>query len=227
MNGGQKPAGTLVCFALKEEAAAFKKLAAGKSGVAILVTGIGQKNSEKSLRDHLQRNHPQTVFTCGFAGGLAPELGIGSVVFSAGDAVLGLALTQAGALPVKFHCSTRIATTTQEKKDLRNKTGADVVEMESDIIHAVCREHGIPCATVRAISDTADEDMPLDFNQLAKPDLSMDYGKLAWAIMKSPGKIGALRRLQRSTTFAAEELAKVLAKVIWPDQPPAIPTPHL
>jgi hypothetical protein len=31
----------LVCFALKEEAALFRKMAAGKSGISILIVGVG------------------------------------------------------------------------------------------------------------------------------------------------------------------------------------------
>jgi hypothetical protein len=86
--------------------------------------------------------------------------------------------------------------------------------MESAAICAVCAERGIPCATIRVISDTAGEDLPLDFNALAKPDKSLDYGKLAWAIARSPGKIGALMELQKKTNFAAEKLAAVLARVM-------------
>ena len=165
---------------------------------------------------------PQLVLTCGFAGGLNPDLKLGDVVFEPAEfhppsSILHLQsqLTAAGARPAKFFCADRIATTIAEKKKLRDKTGADAVEMESAAIHAVCRERGIPCATVRVISDTANEDLPLDFNALAKPDKNLDYGKLFLAIARSPGKIGALMELQKKTKFAAEQLAAVLSKIIF------------
>jgi adenosylhomocysteine nucleosidase len=273
---------TLVCFALKEEAAAFGKIAAGKSDVSILLVGIGRQNAGKSLRDFLLASGsvpasgaagdaliagtggsvgtpggslptrdirregapnrsrggcvPQFVLTCGFAGGLNPDLKLGDVVFeipsrgSRGDeAQLQIGnpsepphvgchekLLAAGAKPAKFFCADRIATTVAEKKKLRDETGADAVEMESAAIHVVCREHGIPCATVRVISDTADEDLPLDFNALSKPDKSLDFGKLFPAIARSPEKIRALMQLRKKTRFAAKQLSKVLEKVICP-----------
>ena len=228
---------TLVCFALKEEAALFRKMAAGKvaaaQAVSILITGIGRRNAENSLREFLATHSPELVLTCGFAGGLDPDLKPGEVVFeifprsSRGDEAqteignqlepthVGCyeQLVAAGAKPAKFFCADRIATTVAEKNKLRAETGADAVEMESEAIHAVCREQGIPCATVRVILDTANEDLPLDFNALSKPDKSLDYGKLAWAIARSPGKIGALLKLQKQTRFAAEQLAEVLSKI--------------
>lgn len=93
-------------------------------------------------------------------------------------------------------------------------TGKDAVEMESEAIHAVCAGQGIPCATVRVISDTATEDLPLDFNQLSNPEQSLNFGKLAWAIAKAPGKIPALLRLQKKTQFAAQRLAEILERVV-------------
>ena len=243
----------LICFALKEEAAPFQKLAAAQAA-SILLTGIGRQNAEKTVRNFLaggasvpaSRSQdqarlartlapPDLVLTCGFAGGLNPELKLGDVVFEmanmpitpslsppGGERVsvrtgegLFSKLLAAGAKPAKFICADRVATTAAEKKKLRDETGADAVEMESAAIHAVCAEHGIPSVTIRVISDTAGEDLPLDFNALAKPDKNLDFGKLAWAIAKSPGKIGALMELQKKTRFAAERLADVLAKIIW------------
>jgi adenosylhomocysteine nucleosidase len=204
------PDSVLVCFALKEEAAPFRKIAAGKSGVSLLITGIGRNNSRRALVNQLTQSTPRLVLTCGFAGGLDPALKIGNVIFEPAEASPREKLLRAGARPAKFFCANRIASTAAEKKKLRADTGADAVEMESAEIHAVCRERGIPCVTVRVISDTAHDDMPLDFNQLSKPDLSLDFGKLAWAIAKSPGKVGALLKLQKATSFAARKLADVL-----------------
>jgi adenosylhomocysteine nucleosidase len=208
----------LICFALQEEAAPFRKMADGKPGTTILVTGIGRPNAQKSLRDFLAASPPERVFTCGFAGGLNPDLIVGDVVFeldTMAPAGLREKLAAAGARPASFFCADRIATTVSEKKKLRAETGADAVEMESAAIQAVCREHGLPCATVRVISDLAGEDLPLDFNALSKPDQSLDFGRLAWAIAKSPGKVGPLLALRKNAKFAASRLADVLARVIF------------
>jgi adenosylhomocysteine nucleosidase len=210
-----KPDGpTLVCFALKEEAVAFEKLAADRADVHALVTGIGKVNAEANVSSFLISCRPRFVLTCGFAGGLNPQFAIGDVVFATDDSDLREKLQQAGARQATFHCAARVAVTTAEKAGLRRATSADAVEMESEAIQSLCRERGIPCATVRAISDTANEDLPLDFNQLTKPDLRVHYGKLALAIARSPGKIPDLRRLQKNCRLAAERLAAALIKVI-------------
>jgi nucleoside phosphorylase len=203
----------LVCFALKEEAGAFQKRTADLADISILITGIGWKNSERTLVERLNHLTPRLVLTCGFAGGLDPALAPGDVLCSTDDEGLRGKLTAAGVKAAKFFCTQRIATTQREKQELRRTTDADAVEMESEAIHAVCRARRIPCATVRVISDAANEDLPLDFNQLSKPDLSLDYGKLLWAIAKSPGKIPRLLRLQKNSSFAAQRLAEVLTAV--------------
>jgi adenosylhomocysteine nucleosidase len=207
-------AAALVCFAMKEEAVPFRNISGGRPGISILVTGIGRRNSENAVQNFLANNSPGYVLTCGYAGGLDPARKIGDVVFFTEDDVLRSRLLKAGAVAARFFCADRIAITVGEKRELRERTSADVVEMESEAIHKICRDRGIPCATVRVISDTANEDLPLDFNQLSRPDMSLDFGKLALAVAKSPGKIGALLRLQKHTRLAGEALAATLAKVI-------------
>jgi hypothetical protein len=64
------------------------------------------------------------------------------------------------------------------------------------------------------ILDTANEDLPLDFNQLLDPDQQLDKSKLARALLKSPGKVRALLRLQQQSKAAAEKLGQVLAGLL-------------
>jgi len=218
----------LFCFAVEQEAKFFvqparEKLVAGIGrdnplrfhAMEKLFTGIGRENAERKLHAKLKEEPYQLVLSCGFAGGLNPYLTTGTVVFSADeDAGLTDALLVAGACPVRFHCSTRVAITVEEKKALWETTGADAVEMESSIIRAICRAHGIPSATIRVISDAADENLPLDFNALLTGDHELNYPKLVLALLSAPSKIPALLRLQRQTQLAARRLADVLVRLI-------------
>lgn len=200
----------LFCFAVEQEAKFFSQ-----PGMEILITGIGRENAEKKLHAALKKEDCQLVLSCGFAGGLNPYLTTGTVVFATDeDAGLTPALLAAGACPVRFHCADRVATTVAEKRALWESTGADAVEMESQIIRAICRAHGIPSATIRVISDAADENLPLDFNVFMTSEQKLNYGKLVLTLLGSPGKIPAMLRLQRKTQMAARNLARVLSKVI-------------
>jgi nucleoside phosphorylase len=205
----------LVCFAVKQEAGPFRDQAHPPSRVRILLTGIGKRRAEHAIRHALDAEKPGMVLTCGFAGGLRPDLQTGAVLFDAcGQRELESRLNAAGGQSGRFHCSERVATSVEEKETLRASTGADAVEMESLFIAAVCHERNVPCAIVRVVLDTAEEDLPLDFNALMDADQEMNYGKLAIAVVKSPSKISALLRLQKQSRAAAEKLAEVLGAVV-------------
>ena len=205
----------LVCFALKEEARPFQPLAARRSDIKVILVGIGKRNAERAIRAALAEERPTLVLTSGSAGGLRPDLTLGTVVFDA-DPETGLepALLAAGAQRARFHCADRVAATTAEKRALRKSTGADAVEMESEAIRAVCREQKIPSATVRVILDTSEKELPLDFNDLLTAEQKMSYVKLALVLLKSPSKVGALLQLRRESQAAAEELGRVLTALL-------------
>jgi adenosylhomocysteine nucleosidase len=210
-----------VCFALPEEAGPFKKVCG--NDVHVFLTGIGRENATNATREFLKTHTPSLLITCGFAGGLIPELRVGDVVFELPKAGSGTAdiytdlrskLIAAGAREAKIFCADRIATTAADKRQLREETHADAAEMESGAVHDVCTGRGIPCVTVRVISDTANEDLPLDFNQFLREDKSMDMSKLMLAVAKAPWKMGALMQSQQNTKLAAQRLAEVLEKLV-------------
>jgi adenosylhomocysteine nucleosidase len=205
------PVAFLVCFAVKEEAKFFFPARSRAGPIQSWITGMGRKNAADSIREAVAAVQPECVLTCGFAGGLNPSLPIGAVVYDEDfDAGVGRALVELGALSGRFHCARRVAITAAEKQALSQSTGADAVEMESSVIRTLCREWKIPSATVRVISDTSSDDLPVDFNALMTSDDRIHYGKLAMALLSSPRRVGQLLTFQRQTMVAARELGRVL-----------------
>jgi adenosylhomocysteine nucleosidase len=206
---------TLVCFAIKQEASPFRQLVGAESRLHIIVTGMGRHNAAQALRAAFAQQQPTRVLTCGFAGGLNPDLASGTVLFDA-DAETGLesALQAAGARHGRFHCLDRVVSTAEEKRATRALAGADAVEMESRVVRQLCREHHIPSATVRVILDEARQDLPLDFNSLMTPRQRIDGLKLAATLLRAPAKIAALIRLHEQSRSAAAALAAILARAL-------------
>lgn len=205
----------LVTFAVKEEARPFQRRLAEAPHIRTLVTGMGRRNAERIVIASLEATRPALLITAGFAGGLDPALPVGTVIFEAEETFTS-ELLAADARPGRFHCAERIAITTAEKQAFRASTGAEAVEMESEVIRTLCRERGIPAVTVRVISDAATEDLPLDFNALVTADGRPRPLPFALALLRQPHKIAELIRFQRRVNAAAERLADVLVKCCRP-----------
>ncbi len=204
----------LACFAVREEAGPTRSL--GLCGVEVLLTGIGAVNAERALRARLAAGAvPGLVLSCGFAGALRPGIRAGAVLFQAGGEsvppAVRAALQESGATPARFHCAPRILSTASQKAECLERTGADAVEMESGVIRAICGETGIPMVTVRAISDEAGEDLPLDFNRMLTADSRIHMGRLVARVLREPLAIPGLIRLRKACAVAAEALARCVA----------------
>lgn len=205
----------LVCFAVKEESRDFEKRCASKTDIRVIQTGIGPQNAERSIRKALQESKPGLVISSGFAGALNPEIAVGTVVFDCDpDSALFDRLLSVGACSATFESVARVLTTALEKRTRWIGSHKDVVDMESATIRAICAEASIPSATIRVISDAADEDLPLDFNSLMDPNSRIRYSKLAWQIVQSPALVIRLIRFARRTRWAARILSFTLDQVI-------------
>jgi adenosylhomocysteine nucleosidase len=220
-----KPVELLVCFAVKEEARFFMEGMVYRSEDAapeprrplyqVWMTGMGRRNALEGIRNAIALVQPKRVITAGFAGGLNPNLKFGTILYDE-DYNTGFAsqLEQLGAFRAVFFCHRLVAITAVEKAALWQSTGADAVEMESSVIRTICREHKIPSATIRVISDDATQDLPLDFNALMTPEDRIHYPKLIWAVLSRPGRIGRVMAFQQQTTEASRHLGAVLAQLL-------------
>jgi nucleoside phosphorylase len=224
----------LLFFAVPEEARPFVRhwetvagqrarrtpgpgLAAWECGpVHVHVTGMGRRNAARVGAAVLATMpKPSCVVTAGFAGGLNPALRVGAVLCEADLAFRHQeALVRAGARPGRIHEVGQVAVTPAAKDALWRETGADAVEMESATLRQLARAQGLAGATVRVISDAADDTLPLDFNALLTPEDRLDVRKLAWSIVRAPGKIPQLMAFQKTTHAAAVALARVLVQAL-------------
>jgi nucleoside phosphorylase len=213
MTAADKP--VLVLFATPQEARPFARLAQRHPEVAVRLTGVGAVNADAALARALGEFSPRLVISSGFAGGLNPSLLRGQALFDGGSgpAILD-ALAACGAHRGRFHTTNAVLTTPEEKARLWRLTGADAVDMESEIVSARCRAGGLPCVNLRVISDAADEGLPLDFNQLFGTDYRIDYAKLLPALAKSPAKLVRLLVFWRQAAAASRGLAQVLERFI-------------
>lgn len=203
-----------VCCALPQEVRLLQGRLSNPHGVRFRVTGMGPDCARRTLAHWLERERPVAVLNCGFAGGLNPVHGAGTVLFATDDPHWERRLRAAGALPGWFTTSGRVLQTATEKAALWRATGADAVDMESEAIVAVCRAAAIPVAVVRAVSDPAGEDLPLDFSRFVRSDGSWAAGRLFLAIGLRPHRWARFLRLGRNARRAARQLAAVLDRAL-------------
>jgi adenosylhomocysteine nucleosidase len=103
-----------------------------------------------------------------------------------------------------------VASTPATKAALRARTGAVAVDMESAAIVAMAAQAGCPALVVRAVSDRADEGLPLDLLPVLAADGRLALGA-ALGLLARPRVLPRAWALGRSTHRALAAVARALA----------------
>jgi nucleoside phosphorylase len=192
--------------------------------VEVYLTGIGWTLPEYGLRK-LVAAKPDVCISSGLAGGLKPGFGKGDVIAArtvgslndGGKVGSTLELVQiaeeCGAKPADICITSRHILGQAQFKRAMGLFG-DIVEMESFKIMTMATGPQIRTITVRAISDTVDEDMPLDFSRVLDRSGKVRVGQLALQLARYPHKIPALIRFGRDSQQAAVRLADFLDRYL-------------
>jgi adenosylhomocysteine nucleosidase len=135
----------------------------------LVANGPGPKLAAEAVRAALGAETVDAIVSTGFCGGLDPSLRAGDLV--CGTRILDCdadedfeAPAVEGWRPVRMTCGDRVIQTAKEKRRLRERTGADAVDMESAAIAREARRHAKPFFCLRIVTDTAGEDFANDFN---------------------------------------------------------------
>ena len=204
----------------------------GGAHVEVVLTGAGPKPAASVISQAI-RATPDTIDFCissGLAGALRPQYRIGQVLAArevrsgsiqpgypgetvqSSEALVSFA-GECGATPVeKFHTAGRVIGRAVEKKHLGET--ADAVEMESFVVLGEAQRRGVPAIAVRAISDSADEDMPFDMTGIFTEEGRISMPLVLAEMAKHPQAIPAVMKLGQSAKSAATELAGFLDRYV-------------
>lgn len=174
----------------------------------VVKCGVGFRAAKQSAELAIAEYQPKWIVSVGTCGALDPGLRIGDVrTVSKILSPLGTFAPQVlNAASAVLRSQDRVAVTVAEKRELYDQ-GAAIVDMEAAALAEVCREKGLGFACLKAVSDLASEDLPLDFNRYRDADGRFQHARIAFAgIMK----IADLVRLKRQSDQAAKQLGAAI-----------------
>lgn len=138
--------------------------------VTIIISGVGKKGSERATRILIDSFNPDLIITTGYAGSLTPDLVVGDVVVStravseSGEKVdfiePDLPVVSAPGKVGTILTVDRFVGSVLEKRELGERLGAWIVDMESLYIGRIANEKGVACLGLRVISDDLANEVP-------------------------------------------------------------------
>jgi nucleoside phosphorylase len=199
--------------------------------VLLMATGEGAVAAEKGLSALLSDRNIGVLLIVGVAGAISPDLAVGDLV--AVDSVrdehgeiplpdsslLRRALTSANVVRGGVVSVDQIVVEALAKRALWQSVGGgpyQVVDLESATYARLAAQRGIPYFILRAVSDTAGESLPLDFNEFRGSDGSIDRGKVARHLIFHPHLIGPLKSLRARLRECAVSMADVVEGILKP-----------
>jgi adenosylhomocysteine nucleosidase len=185
----------------------------------VVLTGIGPRAASAATAMVFQ-DRPDVCIASGLAGGLSQALRVADII--AAGTVRGphgrtidsdprlLALAgRCGARAVNTLYSSETMVVNSEQKR-RMSVIADTVDMESATILGESRDRGVPGIAIRAISDPASVDLPLDFNPTLTDQGRLSLVRVMAALARHPRAVPGLVRLGFESSRAAAALAAFL-----------------
>lgn len=215
----------------KERYGGLKVTTGNLDGTPVIVacTGEGDAAAGRGMSALLDQGRPGHVVIVGVSGGLCSTLAPGALIAGRSvvrdgeaapspDATLLAAALRAGRVADGTLVSTReILCTPSSKAGAYREFAGDgpaAVDLETHGYASAAGQRGVPWVAVRAICDTADEELPLDFNRFLGDDGRIRRERIALHAMSHPSVIPALRRMQERVTMCAQHLGQFVADFV-------------
>jgi len=204
----------------------------GSVPVVLARTGEGRRNAEEGARILIEREGVERIAIIGLSGGLSPGLAPGALLVadrivengkptaSPDRAWSDRIAREEGVSGATLVTVERILCTPRSKMELWAGLSQDrpaAADLETAAIVSVAASHGVPFVAIRAISDPAEEALPLDFNDCLDDSGRISRSRVVGRAAMNPALIAPLWRLHRRARSCAEKLADLVCRSIEGD----------
>ena len=191
--------------------------------VVLVRSGMGRDRARQALVEVAERFTLEHVYSIGYAGALDPSLEVGELVVA--DQVVHYETLKSFSLDEELISTmpeTRRGTlltvdemvaTPPAKKALREKYSAVAVDMETSALAEEAQSRHLPFASVRAITDTANQEL-IDCSHLVAEDGDVSKLKAGWHILTHPGDLKGMIDLGQHAKLATANLTEFLKKLM-------------
>lgn len=156
---------------------------------------IGEVVVPRTIRSDHQGN------TDSFAQKFIPDCELVNLAAECGAKIVERSLT-----------TSRVVRSAAEKSNLGAE--AEVVEMESYEVLSEAGAWGTRGIAIRAVSDTVDETLPIDFSKTITDEGEVSYWRVLGEVARHPSAMPGLIRLGRNSRGAAQKLATFLSAYV-------------
>jgi adenosylhomocysteine nucleosidase len=192
----------------------------GGAKVRAILTGMGPEHALEAAKIAFTYR-PDICISTGLAGSLQDGYRAGDILAARLVSELGEPVAVAShreLLSVAVDCGARqiermassrtLVARAEQKRELGS--AAEAVDMESYTILAEAARCGVPAVAIRAISDTADFDMPYDFERARDAQGQIRVMGIVSQVLRKPSGLPELLKLARDSRFASRRLADFL-----------------
>jgi adenosylhomocysteine nucleosidase len=209
---------------IDESGAPAYKAHHGGDEIYALVTGVGARGVGSELR-RLFAKPVDLCIASGLTGALKKEHRAGTLLVArtivaeanatrmqSDPGLVDAAVVCGAGLVDCFYTSGSVVNSRSEKQRLSEI--ADAVDMESFQVMNEARRARVPAVALRAVSDSVDNDLPIDFNRVLDSRGQLIWSAMLRELLTSPSQLVPFVRFSRDSVGAARNLSRFLERYV-------------
>ena len=172
------------------------------------------------VKDNYDKSSKSPLILAGLAGGLRDGLLASTahvankIIDEQGNSWTPTFKLSENASGVTIVSTKHVIVTPLAKRALADRSGADIVDLESASFAAAASANGCQWAIVRGISDCVDDSLPGDIDQWVDSKGCTKPSAVVGSILRRPAVLGDIRRMRSASIAAMEAVSDIITRMV-------------